>query len=205
MLDRLPGTLVQVRSTTGILRAVTASATPVVSNLAAAVNELSPAIHTLLPAAQEGTAVVNQLGQTAPELQSTLARLRGLSAPAARALPQVGSVLCQLNPAAKYLSPYSPELAALLQDMGSATNFFDANAHAARLYVTVGEDTLKFLSPPVAAVVHSLLNTGVLGLHDTAAYNPFPAAGNAGETSTPADAAGWASVKARYPRITANC
>jgi phospholipid/cholesterol/gamma-HCH transport system substrate-binding protein len=148
VLDKLPRTLVQVRSTTAILRSVTASATPVLGDLAAAVNELSPAVHTLLPAAQEGRAVVSELGQTAPLLQSTLGRLRGVSAPAVRALPQLRGTLCQLTPAAKYLSPYAGELAALLQGMGSATNFYDANGHAARLFVTVGENTLNFLSPP---------------------------------------------------------
>jgi phospholipid/cholesterol/gamma-HCH transport system substrate-binding protein len=203
-LDRLPATLAQVRSTTAILRSVTVTAAPVLSDLAAAVQELSPAIHNLLPAAREGTTVVNALGDVAPRLQSTLGRLRRLSGPATRALPALNGTLCQLNPAAQYLSPYSKEFASLLQDMGSAANFYDPNGHAARLFVTVGENTLKFESPQAAAAIHSLLNTGILGLNENLGYNPLPAPGNAGETASSGAAPGVTDVKS-YPRIQASC
>jgi virulence factor Mce-like protein len=205
MLDRLPGTLAQVRDTTAVLRSVTSTATPVISSLAAAVYELRPAVRSLLPAAVEGRAVVTELGQAAPALQSTLDRLRRISAPAAHALPQLHGALCQLTPAARYLSPYASEFSSLLQGMGSATNFYDANGHAARLYATVGEDTLKFISPSLAGAMRTLFSTGILGVQDKLAYNPLPAPGGSGEAATLSDAPGFASVTHPYPRITAAC
>jgi phospholipid/cholesterol/gamma-HCH transport system substrate-binding protein len=204
-LQRLPATVGQVRRTTATLSAVTGTAAPVLSRLATAVNDLDPSIHTLLPAADEGTRVLDQLGLAAPPLESTLARLRSISAPAARTLPDLHAVLCQTTPAAAYLLPYAQEFSTLLQDMGSAANFYDANGHAARLYVTVGEDSIKYFSPQLAAAVHELANLGVIGIHDNLAYNPFPAPGDAGETATASDPAGFLSDTKPYPRIQAEC
>lgn len=204
-LQRLPGALAQVRATTGTLRSITGTAAPVLGNLAVAVNDLDPALHTLLPAAREGNAVLHELGVTAPPLVTTLARLRRIAAPAAGALPQLRGVLCQAQPAVRYLAPYAQEFGTLLEDMGSATNFYDANAHAARLYVTVGADSLKYFSGQIGSAVQQLTNLGVLGLHDSLGYNPFPAPGNAGETNGPGIANSYSQVTQRYPRITAAC
>ena len=204
-LERLPAAIAQVRQTTATLRAVTGSAAPVLGNLAVAVDDLDPAVHTLLPAARIGTTVVDELGRTAPALETTLAHVRNIAPPAAAALPQLHALLCQTTPAVRYLSPYWREAPALLEAMGSATNFYFAASHAARLYVTVGEDSIKFFSPPLAAAVHDLANQGAIGIHDTLAYNPFPAPGDAGETYSPSDPSGYLADHRPYPRIHAAC
>lgn len=204
-LQDLPGALTQVRNTTHILQTITGTAAPVLTDLGAAVNELNPAIHDLAPAATIGTQVVSKLGSVAPSLQTTLTRLRGISTPATQALPGVKSLLCQANPALKYLDPYSKDFGTLLEDMGSALNFYDANGHAARLYATVGADTLQYLSPQAASAMRQLAKLGAIGLHYQLGYSPLPGPNNAGETATSSTATSYENVKSSYPRIKASC
>jgi phospholipid/cholesterol/gamma-HCH transport system substrate-binding protein len=204
-LRQLPATLDQVRSTTTILRSVTGQIAPVLSNLASAIVALRPAASLLRPAADEGQVVVNELGQTAPALQTTMARLQALSPPALRALPQLRSMLCQVNPAVSYLSPYAADLAALIQGLGSATNFYDATGHGARLMPSVGVDNLKIYNAPTAAAINQLLNTGLIGKAYSTGYNPYPAPGAAGDTSVGLGWYGPAAVKQQYPHIVAAC
>src|SRR5206468_10356444 len=124
LLDAMPPTLRRVRSTTATVRAVTPRTAPVLANLAAAIDEAKPAVSLLAPAATEGRAVVSELGRAAPPLQGTLRRLRLLAPSTVRALPQVRAILCQVNPMAKYLRPYAEDVATLLNDMGSVTNYY---------------------------------------------------------------------------------
>jgi phospholipid/cholesterol/gamma-HCH transport system substrate-binding protein len=203
-LEHLPSTLTQIRDTTHILNTITSTATPVLFNLADAINEVDPAVHALAPAATRGTGLLHQVALTAPPLQTTLARLRTLAPAATTTLPSTHQLLCQINPALQYLDPYARELSTVIQDMGSATNFYDANAHAARLYATVGADTLQYLSPQAASAMHTL-SSGVIGLHYALGYNPLPKPGDAAENATASTSAGYQTVQAPYPDVKAAC
>jgi phospholipid/cholesterol/gamma-HCH transport system substrate-binding protein len=204
-VERLPAALMQVRTTSDTLASVTGTAAPVLSKLATAVNLLNPAVRALRPAAEDGNALIQELGAAAPSLDTTLAHLRTISAPASSALPEVHKTLCQVTPAAKYLSPYAKEFSALLEDMGSATNFYDANAHAARLYFTVGQLSLNYFSPQASDAIGQLLNLGILGLSSHIGYDPLPKPGAAGETWSPSDPTSYLTDKIPYPRISAEC
>ena len=116
--------------------------------------------------ATEGRAVVSELGRAAPPLQGTLRRLRLLAPSTVRALPQVRAILCQVNPMAKYLRPYAEDVATLLNNMGSVTNYYDATGHAARIYVTVGPKDSAIASEANARLVNALLATGSMSRTD---------------------------------------
>jgi len=204
-LTELPSALRQIRSTTTVLRAVSRRAAPVVQDTGVAVRRLGPAITNLRPAAQEGRELLRAIDGSAPELVRTLAGVRRVATPAAQALPELRKGFCQVAPAAKYLRPYWREITSVLQALGSSTNFYDANSHAARLFASVGEDSIRALDPQTAKLVQQLLETGLLGEIGAKGYNPFPAPGDAGETAKSGAPLGPKDVKAPYPRIRAEC
>jgi virulence factor Mce-like protein len=205
VLAQLPPTLTQVRSISAALTSVSASTAPVVTDLAAAVDELRPAVHALRPAARAGGNLLDALSASAPGLESTLGRLRAASAPTVAALPQVGAVLCQLNPMIRYLVPYSQDLMALVENMASATNFYDATGHAARLYAVVGQQSVAAINPTEKAAIDQLLNLGVLGRLQRQGYNPYGRAGTGNHPTGGEGRSGPSDRAVPYPRVTADC
>lgn len=209
LLDTLPATLTQVRSTSATLGQVTGQATPVLANLATAVREVRPAVRRLQPAAQEGRGVVRELGAAAPPLQQTLANVRSLSGPAIAALPQVDRTLCQLNPMIRYLKPYTNDAVSAVTALGSSANSYDAIGHVIRLTPVVNEEELVGLPKPVSDAAYTLIHAGLLGKTLPLNYDPFPAPGQIGRTATftkgikgPAE---LAKSGYKYPRVIADC
>jgi phospholipid/cholesterol/gamma-HCH transport system substrate-binding protein len=205
-LDQLPGILSQVRSTSNVLTTVTRRATPVLYNLAAAVNELKPAVENLAPGAQDGRRVLDALSSAAPPLTGTLNELRRAAPPTVATLPKLHNVLCQINPILRYALPYLPDVEALLHDLGSVTNYYDASGHASRLLVALGQDSLGFLNSTEAAAIQLLLQNGIVGKAYSTGYDPLPAPGqNNGPIGTRVGGpAQWAQSHP-YPHITADC
>lgn len=205
MLAALPSTLTQVRRTTGTLDAVSGRAAPVVTNLASAVNRLKPTVTNLRPAAAEGGRVLALLGAVSPALGDTLDRLRALAPQAHRALPALRGALCEINPLASYLRPYSREIIGVIQGMGSAGNYYDANGHAVRLRVTIGESSFKGLDPTASRALDLLLKSGLVSRSHAFGYDPGPGAGNADQTATSTSDEGPATVSKKFPRVHAEC
>jgi phospholipid/cholesterol/gamma-HCH transport system substrate-binding protein len=205
MLERLPDTLRQVRRTTTILDAVSGRAAPVVANLGYALRDLEPAVHALGPAASEGRSVMRELSAAAPLLEGTLDRVTRLAPAAARALPALRRAMCEVNPALKYLSPYDRDLAGFIQNFGSSGGYYDANAHAARLMVVVGESSQPFTNPAVRDALDLLLANDAVAKSYLYRYEPLPGPGNAGITASADMATGRKSVTGKYPRVRAEC
>ncbi|HEX6388031.1 MAG TPA: MlaD family protein, partial [Solirubrobacteraceae bacterium] len=198
LLDELPATLTQVRSTSGIVGDVTDRAAPVLANLATAVREVRPAVRRLQPAAQEGRGVVRELGAAAPSLTQTLSRVRALSGPTVEALPQLQKTLCQLNPAVAFLKPYTKDIAAFIVGMGSSANSYDAIGHVIRLIPVVSENQLANLPAEVSQPLAKLLRTGLIGKASPLTFYPIPKPGEAGKTAKDLPAAtGPADLAAR--------
>jgi phospholipid/cholesterol/gamma-HCH transport system substrate-binding protein len=209
-LRELPGTLSQVRSTSTKLSSVTGVAAPVVANLAAAVRDVRPAVRALRPAAQEGREVVRTLSSTAPKLSGTLERLESLSGPLVEALPELKATLCNVNPMARYLKPYTPDLIAMVLGMGSASNSYDATGHLIRLTPIVGENSLAGLPDNVSKAAYTLLRAGFLSKSMGLTWNPYPEPGQVGKDGAGRgkSVSGPAEVPAtgyRFPRIHADC
>jgi phospholipid/cholesterol/gamma-HCH transport system substrate-binding protein len=207
VIDQLPSTLTQVRTTSGVLEKVTGQAAPVINNLAAAVTELTPAIDDLHPAAVEGRSVLRTVAAAAPPLTTTLAKLRQSSPSVVATLPLLQNTLCQANPALKYASPYTGELSAFIHNLASITNYYDATGHAARLFASVGPLSGAIEDQTSASAVKLLLQNNVIGKFYQEGYDPLPPPGQAGNTTIgkgllgPSD---WAQSHP-YPHITAEC
>lgn len=208
LLEQLPGTLRQIRATSSTLRTVSRQASPVLDDLGAALVELKPAVQHLRPAAVQGTALVRQLGRAAPKLETTLGAATAVSGPAAKALPQLEAVLCQVNPMLRYLAPYRDDAIAVLSGLGSTVNYYDAVGHAGRVSPTIGEDTLVALPESVATAANTLIQSGLLSKVRQFGYNAYPPPRAGGSTqrgsraSGPVDS-GRAGV--HFDRVMADC
>jgi phospholipid/cholesterol/gamma-HCH transport system substrate-binding protein len=209
LLDELPSTLAQVHTTATTLSSVTDRAAPVVANLAVALREVRPAVRRLYPAAQVGRSAVRELGAAAPSLQVTLRRLEELAAPAASALPQVRSTLCQVNPVIRYAKPYIPDITTAVVGLSSASNSYDALGHLIRLTPIITDNTLVGLPANVSTAAHTLLHAGLLSKSNGLSWDPYPAPGQTGVSSASGktvlgpEALGKTGYK--YPRILADC
>jgi phospholipid/cholesterol/gamma-HCH transport system substrate-binding protein len=209
-LDVLPGTLAQVRSTSGKLGSVTDVATPVVANLATAVREVRPAVRTLRPAAQEGREALRALSDTAPRLGGTLERARSLAGPLTAALPALRETLCNVNPMVRYLKPYTPDVIASVVGLGSASNSYDAIGHLIRLTPIIGENSLVGLPDSVSKAAYTLLRAGFLSKSNGLTWNPYPEPGKVGSDGAgrgksvfgPADVP---STGYKFPHVLADC
>lgn len=205
MLERLPPTLAQVRTTSGTLRAVTRTAAPVVSDLARALTDLRPAVTALRPAAAEGRRLLAALDDVAPRLVGTLDRVRAVSGPAARALPALRGALCEADPLVRHLEPYTGNITAFAGNLASSTNFYDANGHAARLLMGGGENSFAPQTPETNAAFGTLLKAGLIGRVNRRGYQPFARPDDVSPPRTGDGATGPRSYPGTYPRVAADC
>ncbi|MCW2966537.1 MAG: hypothetical protein JWM71_309 [Solirubrobacteraceae bacterium] len=209
LLDDLPQTLTQVRSTSATVGEVSGKASPVLRDLSAAVREVRPAVRSLEPAAQEGRDVVSELGAAAPPLTKTFARARSLAGPTVAALPELNKTLCQLNPAVDYIKPYAKDIATFAIGMGSSANSYDAIGHVIRLIPVVSENQIANLPDGVSQSMFKLLRTGLIGKASPLTFYPIPKPGEVGKTSKDLPVAtgpeDLAKTGYKYPRVEAAC
>jgi phospholipid/cholesterol/gamma-HCH transport system substrate-binding protein len=205
-LKQMPGTLRQVRSATQVLGTASGALAPMLTNLATAVRQLKPAVRLLHPAAVEGRGVLQQLSLTAAPLESTLVQVRSLSAPTARALPEVHKTLCQLVPALGYLAPYGRDVAMFFQNfLGSAWNYYDATGHA--LQIRLQEDPNAFMGTPpsVRDAEQKLLQFGLMSNAAVEGYDPYPPPGGAGNLTLGRGVAGPDQWPYPYTHVDPAC
>jgi phospholipid/cholesterol/gamma-HCH transport system substrate-binding protein len=206
-LAELPSVLRETESTSETLMKTSGNTGRVLSNAAGLINQLNPTLGQLTPAAKTGRRLMQELARSAAPLEGTLGKLRSLSGPAAGALPQLRSVLCQVTPMTEYLKPYGPELAAVFSNMGSSTNFYDATGHAARIMPLVNDDALSTFDEPTSKAVDALLRVGLLQKTRQRGYNAYPKPGDAGPPSTGDGLLGFSDAAKHQPyrRIHAAC
>jgi len=211
LLNVLPGTLDQMRTTSGTLGRVSDQAAPVLGELATAVREVRPAARRLLPAATEGRSLVREIGATAPKLETVLAKARKLSPPTVRTLPRLRAVLCDVNPMLRYLQPYVKDVLNTLTGLNSATNAYDAIGHTIRLAPVLSDNSLAALPPDASRAARELLHAGLIteGSNDLN-WNPYPKPGTAANGITPGEDFLGPDELAdgrhyKYPRIVEDC
>jgi phospholipid/cholesterol/gamma-HCH transport system substrate-binding protein len=207
-LDKLPYFLGSLKRISLDVNTITPHVAPLAFNLASALYDVSPAVHLLTPASQSGVQLLKALGGAAYPLRGVLRNLEKLQKPASAALPQVHSLLCQVNPILRYAAPYGPEAGAFLQNFGSAGNAYDASGHAARAFALVTPAAAAGALTPQMAAAEKLLET--VGLARGLArngYNPFPGPGQLGRTTAGTGAFGpvAAGKLFKYPHVTADC
>lgn len=204
-LDELPATLSQVKQTSQDIERSTTRSGPVVSNLATAMLDLQPAVKALQPAATEGTGVLRELSSAVPPLQTTVSHLRSLSKPTQAAMPKLRKVLCQLNPALRYLKPYAPEVVGVMAGLGSSSNTYDAIGHTIRVVPVVTENAIVGLPENLSKTLRVLLNEGVLEKSHGLGWDPYPKAGSLRDTSGMLGVNGPSDYPRKYPRVVADC
>lgn len=206
-LAELPSTLQRARSTTKTLQAITGKAAPVLAGLGEVLYDASPAVSALWPAATDARTLINELGAAAPKLRTTLNRVTSVSGPATQALPELGKVMCELNPAVAFLKPYAADVGTALQHLGSVTNYYDATGHAARLLPLVNPYTsgIQGYDQQTAATLQKLLTAGPLGRAVQTGYAPLPRAGKINDPTVGAGVVGPDSVTEKFPRVQAAC
>jgi phospholipid/cholesterol/gamma-HCH transport system substrate-binding protein len=209
-LEELPPTLRQVKSTSNELSTVTGTASPVVRNLSSALRELQPAVERLRPAAQIGRETLRELDGAAPRLEGTLDRLRDLSGPLTKALPEVKQTFCDVNPMIRYLKPYTDDAIMSLVGLGSASNSYDALGHLIRLSPIVGENSLAGAPEEVTLAAHQLMRSGFLAKSHGLTWNPYPkpdriGKDGAGEGNTISGPDALRESGYKFPRVLADC
>ena len=209
-LRELPGTLDQIRETSDTVGRVTPQAAPVVNDLTSATADLEPVVDLLGPASRTGTTVLRNLAGAAPPLEDTLEAVTRLSDPLPKALPELRTALCQVNPALRYILPYKVDLFSIVTGLGSASNSYDATGHLARLAPVMSASSVSGLPPAVTKARRTLLESGLFGISNAISYDPYVKPGEVG--STEANAKGFprgpeqlAKSGYKYPRVTADC
>jgi phospholipid/cholesterol/gamma-HCH transport system substrate-binding protein len=209
LIDQIPPTLSQVKTTSQVLSATSTNIGPVLGNLGRWLGDVRPSVQILRPAASEGSAVLRELGRTVPQFLPVLQGLRSLSPAASQALPQLRGVFCQANPLFGYLAPYERALAMVFANMGSGTNYTDADGHAARLYGVISDNSATVFDQNTSQIVNALVGAGSGLLHPTrqTGYNPYPAPGFSGPPSVGEGVLGPAAARGAIPytRVTADC
>lgn len=204
-LKELPATLRQVKKTSKELPQTTRVATPVITELAATLNSLQPAIKSLRPATTSGRQLLAEVDRGAAPITGVLNRLRTTATPVAKALPQLKSALCQINPALDYVAPYAPEAAAMFSGLASGVNGYDATGHFGRVYAMVSENSFNGYPEGVSQAANKLLSTGLLNKFHMLGYNPYPDQGTLGNYAQGSGATGPSDVKTPYHRVQAAC
>ena len=210
LIQQLPPTLQQVKETTGTLQQVSDAASPVVGNLAVALRQVRPSVRSLAPAAIEGQGVVQQLRRAAPPLEGTLDALKDAAPELTEAVPELDAVFCQANPGLEYLKPYWRDVINFANQLGAASNSYDAIGHTIRLMPVVGENNLLGAPPAIASAAKELTETGLLQGSLGSSFDPFPPPGSATQRWRQGDPqlkgpADVASSGFKYPRIQRAC
>ena len=182
LLQELPPTLSQVRKSVNTFAATSDRAAPVVANLATAIHDLRPAVQSLKPAADTGRNLLDELSAAAPPLTTVVDRLRGASSPAAKALPPVREVMCQVDPVLLYVKPYIKDLLQFMVGFGSSGNSYDSLVHLLRVTILLNRHDFVGAPPTVDAALQTLLKSGLVGsLTGATNYQPFPKPNMAGK------------------------
>lgn len=182
LLHELPTTLRNVDRTTALMKDVSRSATPVVTDLTDVVRRARPVVARLTPAATQLRGVFTQLDRAAPALERVLRGATSASGPVSGAMPKLRDVFCQANPLLRYLKPYMPDLTSTIVGLGSASNSYDAIGHLIRLNpVSMNENTVSGLPAPVGLAAQKLLHSGLVSrVTGGTTFNPYPKPGEIG-------------------------
>lgn len=204
-IDELPATLQTLRSASATIGSTSGRSAPVLRSLASAITALRPGIARLSGASSSALGVLRQAQAASEPLQGTLGKVRSLAGPATRALPQLGNVLCETNPALRYITPYNKEIVGTLIGLGSASNSYDASGHLIRVTPLIGDNSLPGLPDSVSSALLTLRKSGLVGKSIGLGWDPYPPAGSLGDTSRGLGIAGPTEWKGTYPHITSDC
>lgn len=137
-LGELPATLRAADSVLGRVPPAAAASLPLLRDLLPAVEALPAAAADLRPFLAELRPTLGELRPALASLAAVLDETPTLLDKAHAVVPPVTGVLSSLLPVLDHLRPYTPELAGVISNLGSASANYDANGHFLRIYVSSG-------------------------------------------------------------------
>ena len=204
-LDQLPSTLGVLRSASNVLATTTDQTAPVFSSLATALDELRPGIKLLGPASTGGIDLLTQAAQAAQPLSRTLSYVERLAPPASQALPQLHQLLCQADPALRYIAPYDREIVGTLIGLGSASNSYDGIGHLIRVAPLLSAESLPGAVPDsIVSAENTLTKSGLFGIPTGFGYDPYPAPGALSNPKAGYGVEGPWNWPGSYPHVVAD-
>jgi ABC-type transporter Mla subunit MlaD len=186
--------------------------TTLVDNLTSAVRRLRPAIDLLTPASHSGIKLVNALGSATPSLKNLLVNLEQTRPSAAQAFPALHSLLCQVDPMARFIVPYGHDIIELFQSFGGATDVYEQNG-IHQLIASLDVDPGTFIrglqsQPNINNLMTTLLNFGFFRLAGAkTGFHALTPPGHIGDPSIGTGDTGpvqW-GANHTYPHVTADC
>ena len=137
-LDDLPATLHQASAALARVPAASRAAVPLLGDLQSAAEAMPEAARDLRPFLSELAPTLQALPPTVASLGDLLVETPGLLDHVHEAVPPTTTAVAALLPAIDFLRPYTPEIAGVLANFGSAAANYDANGHYLRVFVSAG-------------------------------------------------------------------
>lgn len=194
LVEELPGTLRQARTSAQRLGAFAADATPVVTDLRKASTDLRPVVADLRPAASGTRKLLDELPALLDRADPMLERLSEVGRAGAPAVGRLDEVLREAAPAVRHLRDYDRELGAFFANVGSALDTYDAVGNVARVHMLFGESSFGGLGPSARKALDALLEAGAMTEVHQVRTNAYP---RPGTVESPRPFAG------DYPRLEA--
>jgi phospholipid/cholesterol/gamma-HCH transport system substrate-binding protein len=155
----LPGVLKSAQNASGKVTELSANLQPVAAGLRSASSDLNGSLQKLRPTTADLRGLLPALSDVQDRAPSTFDRLPTLRDDIALVAPSATSLLRDLDPALRYLSPYGTDIGAFFANFNAVFYPDEAGVFYARLLAQVNETT-----------VQSPLKTSVGSVY----YNPIP-------------------------------
>jgi phospholipid/cholesterol/gamma-HCH transport system substrate-binding protein len=137
-LDDLPATLRQADAALARVPGAARAAVPLLGDLRSATEAMPEAARDLRPFLAELGPTLDELQPTVVSLGGLLTETPGLLDHVHTAVPGASTAVAALLPALDFLRPYTPEIAGLFANFGSAAANYDANGQYVRVFVSGG-------------------------------------------------------------------
>lgn len=180
-VQKLPGVLNSARTATSDLRDLSGALAPVASNLNRAAPDLNSALVQLPGVSQGVRGLLPPLNEALGRAPATLDKLPPVASDIRGLIPPTRGLLRDANPVLAYAAPYGRDVGAMTANFGSAlqTNV-ENGVNAVRLAPVLNDQSVRNLP----------LNTA--GLNPMNWNNPYPPAGGAANTPP---------FSGQYPRV----
>jgi phospholipid/cholesterol/gamma-HCH transport system substrate-binding protein len=142
VLQKLPPTLDQARSTLGKVPGTTDAAVPLLQDAKTTTDKLPSVASHLAPVLSDLRPTIAQLKPTLEAASQLLDNTPGLLDAGDTTLPKVGDTFGKLTPTLQDLQPFTPCLVGFLSTWGSASAYFDANGQYVHIPIRAGPESL---------------------------------------------------------------
>ncbi len=142
VLQKLPPTLDQARSTLGKVPGATDAAVPLLEDAKTTTDKLPSVAGHLAPVLKDLRPTIAQLKPTLEAASQLLDETPGLLDAGNVTLPKVGDTFGKVSPALQDLQPFTPCVVGFLSTWASATAYYDANGQYGHIPVREGPESV---------------------------------------------------------------